>query len=136
MKKLILICASLFFVVACTSETVLYTDSCVLKDKHLCDSSAFIRVNNEEVEDLMDDVKPLIIDVRTREEYNMGHVEDSILIPISELPYRLNEIESHIDKPIFLYCRTNNRAGEAARFLKEQGYSEVYVLDTGFESIK
>lgn len=136
MKKLLFIIAGLLFIVACTNETVIYTESCSLKDRHLCDSRAFIRVQNVDANDLINEIDPIILDVRTVEEYRQGHLPNSMLIPDYELSTRISELEEYKDQPIFVYCRTNNRAAVAARILKSNGFEEVYILDTGFDSMR
>lgn len=64
-----------------------------------------------------------LIDVRRPEEYDEGHLVDSINIPLQEIEDRLSEIS--VQKPVVLYCRTGNRSGQAAELLKEKGYEAV-----------
>ncbi|WP_018342387.1 rhodanese-like domain-containing protein [Cytophaga aurantiaca] len=61
-----------------------------------------------------------IIDVRSPEEYKSGHVENSMNIPLQEIPHRLNDIKS-FTQPIILCCASGNRSGHATAFLKEEG---------------
>ena len=61
-----------------------------------------------------------IIDVRTAQEFNGGHVNGSINIPLQELQYRLDEIRS-MPKPLILCCASGNRSGQATMFLKNCG---------------
>lgn len=74
----------------------------------------------------------LLLDVRTRDEYMDGNIEGSILIPVSELEGRLDEIENFIDKPVLVYCRSGNRSIVAAQILINNGFTEVYNLTNGF----
>jgi len=55
--------------------------------------------------------KLLILDVRTREEFNQGHVPGAVLIPVQELALRLGELPA--DRPVLLICRTGRRAQNA-----------------------
>lgn len=64
--------------------------------------------------------KPIIIDVRTPQEFMGGHVAESINIPLQEIQQRLDEIKS-IQQPIILCCASGNRSGQAADFLKSNG---------------
>lgn len=74
----------------------------------------------------------LLIDVRTPEEYQGGHVPSAKNIPIHEFSKRLNEIEALAggDKnhPIVLYCQSGGRAAHAKRILLEAGYTRVTNL--------
>lgn len=66
-----------------------------------------------------------IVDVRTIEEFNMGAVEESLNIPMHEVPSRVDEFKS-MSKPLILCCASGNRSGQVARFLENQGIDEVY----------
>jgi rhodanese-related sulfurtransferase len=61
-----------------------------------------------------------IIDVRTREEFNEGHVEGSFNIPLHEIPERLEEIRE-LPAPLLLCCASGNRSGQATAYLKANG---------------
>ena len=68
----------------------------------------------------------IILDVRTKEEFNEGHLEDAILIPVSELESRLDELPK--DKPIITYCESGGRSRNAANILVENGFRKVYDM--------
>ena len=68
----------------------------------------------------------IILDVRTKEEFNEGHLEDAILIPVSELESRLDELPK--DKSIITYCGSGGRSGNAANILVENGFRKVYDM--------
>jgi rhodanese-related sulfurtransferase len=61
-----------------------------------------------------------IIDVRTPEEYQLGHLNDSINIPLKEIQNHIRKIESFA-KPILLCCASGNRSQIATAFLKNKG---------------
>jgi len=58
----------------------------------------------------------LILDVRTQREWDKGHIENSIHIPLSELNNRVNEVKA-INKPIIACCESGVRSAKAAKFL-------------------
>lgn len=64
--------------------------------------------------------EPMVLDVRTRAEYERGHVPKSRHIPLHELKERLSEIKSW-KAPVLTCCATGRRSGIAARALKAQG---------------
>lgn len=66
----------------------------------------------------------LFLDVRTRGEYDAGHIPGARLIPHYELPAALPE-GTEKDDLIIVYCRSGNRSGQAARALKAAGYTNV-----------
>ena len=75
---------------------------------------------------LKDKNKYFLLDVRTQEEYKEGFIENSILIPVSELEKRLSEIPT--DKPIIVYCASGNRSKQAAEILVKNNYNPVYNM--------
>ena len=66
----------------------------------------------------------LFLDVRTRGEYDAGHIPGARLIPHYELPGALPE-GTEKDDLIIVYCRSGNRSGQGARALKAAGYTNV-----------
>jgi len=67
-----------------------------------------------------------ILDVRNKNEYDEAHIEGAVLIPVSTLEDRLDELPH--DKPIIVYCRSGNRSAAAASILVENGFNEVYDM--------
>lgn len=62
----------------------------------------------------------VIIDVRTPGEFQLGHVEGSLNLPLQEIVERMDEVKSY-SQPIWLCCASGNRSGQAAAFLKSHG---------------
>ena len=81
-----------------------------------------------------------LVDVRTKEEYETGHIEKSILMPVDTIA---EEAEKNlVDKEaiIFTYCRSGSRSLAADNILVEQGYKNVYnlggIADWPYEVVK
>jgi len=68
----------------------------------------------------------VLIDVRTPEEFNSGHIAGAINIPVQELSERLSEVPD--DKEIVVYCRSGNRSATASDILTNGGYEGVYDM--------
>ncbi|MFC7356546.1 rhodanese-like domain-containing protein [Jejudonia soesokkakensis] len=62
----------------------------------------------------------VVLDVRTQEEYDAGHIAGSKHIPLNEIPKKLKEIESW-NKPIITCCLSGGRSGQAAGILNKNG---------------
>lgn len=71
---------------------------------------------------------PVILDVRTREEYAAGHIDAAVNLPYDELERRLGEIPGNKSSEIVVYCRSGKRAGVAEKILIENGYTNVKDL--------
>ena len=67
--------------------------------------------------------QPLIIDVRTPEEFATGHYPGAINIPHDNIVDGIRELSVADSDPIVLYCRTGNRSGQAEQALAAEGFS-------------
>jgi phage shock protein E len=65
-----------------------------------------------------------IIDVRTPQEYRMGHIQQAVNIPFELISKNADKIRK-IGKPIITCCQTGPRSGRAARRLRRKGIPEV-----------
>ena len=70
-----------------------------------------------------------LLDVREPNEFQIGRIPGSTLIPLGEVPQRVNEIPR--DKEIIVHCKMGARSARAASFLREQGYANVKNLKGG-----
>lgn len=68
----------------------------------------------------------LILDVRSKEEYDTGHIENSLNVPVNEIGNRFKEeVTIDLDKTILVYCRSGARAKQASELLVDLGYKNV-----------
>jgi len=74
-----------------------------------------------------DDV--VLIDVREQWEYDEAHIPNITLIPMSEIPNRLNEIPKN--KEVIITCRSGNRSGQVTEFLRQNGFENVHNMQGG-----
>ena len=78
--------------------------------------------------------KPYIIDVRTPQEYRMGHIQQAVNIPLELISKNADKIRK-IGKPVITCCQTGSRSGRAARRLRRKGIPEV-LNGGGWVSLK
>ena len=81
---------------------------------------------------LMNSGEALVLDIRDHGEYNGGRIPKSKNIPLAELDKRIDDLARFKDKPVIITCRSNTRAGAAARLLKSKGFINVRQLEGGF----
>jgi len=74
---------------------------------------------------------PLILDVRTPDEYAAGHVPGAVLIPHDELESRIAELGE--PRALVVYCKSGRRAGIAEEILAEHGFA-VTLLDGSWQA--
>ena len=72
---------------------------------------------------------PLIVDVRTRSEFNSGHIPGAVNIPHTDLPMRIEELEIESGREIVVYCERGGRSMTAASALRGAGFSTVLHLE-------
>ena len=84
-------------------------------------------IDSNKAMDIINSEGAIIIDVREKDEYDGGHIANAVNIPLSEI----NGINYDKETNIIVYCATGIRSSEAAKELKDMGYSKIYNLDGG-----
>lgn len=72
-----------------------------------------------------------ILDVRTKDEFNMGALPEAVLIPVDELRSRLGELRK--DRPVMVYCQVGLRGYIASRILEQNGF-DARNLSGGYKT--
>ena len=114
MKKLIFLFLSVMMLTACG------------QDKENDQGAVYVNITAEEAELIMESEESyIILDVRTREEYEQGHIPGAILIPDTEIEAKAEEALTDKDQLILVYCRSGRRSKLAAEALAELGYTNI-----------
>ncbi|MCC6136842.1 MAG: rhodanese-like domain-containing protein [Candidatus Contendobacter sp.] len=69
--------------------------------------------------------EPLVIDVRTAEEYQQTHVRQAVNIPYDRIAMQIAALAPDPNARIVLYCRSGRRSGIAEQTLRQMGYKQV-----------
>ena len=92
-------------------------------------------VNVQEAKVIIDENKYnedfVIIDVRSPQEYNEGHVENSGMIDFYDTDFRDKLSQLDKEKTYLIYCKSGSRSGRAPDILKELGFIKVYNFEGG-----
>ena len=72
-----------------------------------------------------------LIDVRTQDEFDLGHIDSAINLDFYSETFHNDILSLPKNETIVLYCRTNNRSSKTANILKENGFKEISVLEGG-----
>lgn len=98
------------------------------------------KISAKEAQKMMDSQEVVILDVRTREEYNGGHIPNAVLLPLSDILVDSDRILPDKDAVILVYCRSGARSANAARELQSMGYKKIYdfggIIDWKGEIVK
>ena len=91
------------------------------------DAEAFDQMVRESSEEI-------ILDVRTRGEFEDGHIPGAVLIDVNESDFKEKANSLDKSKPDFVYCAAGIRSEKAAAILKDSGFKTIYHLEGGLKS--
>jgi len=74
---------------------------------------------------LINEAYSIMIDVRTKQEWDNGYIESAIHIPLKNLSKDIGKYTLNNNEEILLYCRSGNRSGKAKLILEELGYTDI-----------
>ena len=97
-----------------------------------CSPKLAEKLSLEEYETLMANTKKLqLVDVRTPEEFQAGHITDAVMIDFKSADFREKVKSLKKRKPVAVYCKSGNRSGQAFAILQEMGFRKIYDLEGG-----
>lgn len=103
--------------------------------KRVWNRSANNNISYDDLKELMRNKEIYLIDVRSGQEYEEGHLDGAINIPVYNIE---NEIQKNVKNKndiIILYCSSGSRSKKAKNILEKLGYTEVYNLKEGIDKI-
>lgn len=126
MKKLVFLFVVMLCLAACgrTQETI--------------QEAVYVNITATEAKKIMDTQDGyIVLDTRTQEEYDEGHIPGAIVIPYDEITEKAEEILPDKDQMILVYCRSGRRSKIAAEALVELGYTNIQefggIIDWPYE---
>lgn len=97
------------------------------------EQTSYKAVTAEEGDRFIKENSPLILDVRTPQEYEAGHLENAVLLPVQILQANLDKLEKYKQQPVFIYCATGNRSTVASKILIDSGFKNIVNLRSGIK---
>ena len=114
MKKLVFLLLAVMLLTACG------------QDKENDQGAVYVNITAEEAKQIMDTEEGyIILDARTQEEYDQGHIPGAIVISHEEIAEKAEEVLTDKDQLILVYCRSGRRSKIAAEALVELGYTNI-----------
>ena len=133
MKKLILIVIAMVFLTACgqSSENTQITE--------ITREAVYMNITAQQAKEMMDSLEGyIILDTRTQEEYDEGHIPGAMLIPHDEILGKAESVLTDKDQLILVYCRSGRRSKLAAADLQKLGHTNIYefggIIDWPYET--
>ena len=114
MKKLFFLLLAVMMLTACG------------QNKENDQGAVYVNITAEEAKQIMDTEEGyIILDVRTQEEYDQGHIPGAIVISHEEIAEKAEQVLTDKDQLILVYCRSGRRSKIAAEALVELGYTNI-----------
>ena len=114
MKKLVFLLLAMMMLTACG------------QDKENNWGAVYVNITAEEAKQIMDTEEGyIILDVRTQEEYDEGHIPGATQISHEEIAEKAEDVLTDKDQMILVYCRSGRRSKIAAEALVELGYTNI-----------
>ena len=114
MKKLGILLLAVMMLTACGQDTENNQEA------------VYVNITAEEAKRIMDSEEGyVILDVRTQEEYDQGHIPGAIVISHEEIAKKAEEVLTDKEQLILVYCRSGRRSKIAAEALVELGYTNI-----------
>jgi len=79
---------------------------------------------NDGIKEFRKNKNAVLLDVRTKKEYNYGNIKGSVNIPVQLLERVSRQIVDK-DTPIYVYCHSGIRSARSVQALKDMGYNKV-----------
>ena len=127
MKKLVFLLLAVMLLTACG------------QDKGNDQGAVYVNITAEEAKQIMDSEKGyIILDVRTQEEYDQGHIPGATQISHEEIAEKAEKVLTDKNQLILVYCRSGRRSKIAAEALAELGYTNIKefggIIDWPYET--
>ena len=127
MKKLVFLFLAVMMLTACG------------QDKENDQGAVYVNITAEEAKQIMDSQEGyIILDVRTKEEYDQGHIPGATQISHEEIAEKAEDVLTDKDQLILVYCRSGRRSKIAAEALVELGYTNIKefggIIDWPYET--
>lgn len=91
-------------------------------------TSNYKKITPNEAKEIMEEEDVIIIDVRTKEEYDNSHIKNAVLIPNETIGSDKLEKVSNLNQKIIVYCRSGARSKKSVMKLLKIGYKNVYDM--------
>lgn len=90
-----------------------------------------VKLSPEVFKDSLNSIDIQVVDVRTLEEFNKGHINNALLINFHSKKFADSVGLLNTKKPVFIYCRSGKRSAKSISVFKELGFKTVYELEGG-----
>ena len=121
MKRLLFAALAIWMLTACTQNMPGSTETPTIHPEAI-----YMNITAAQAKEIMDtQTGYIILDTRTQEEYDEGHIPGAILIPYDEIAEKAEAMLTDRNQLLLVYCRSGRRSKIAAETLVELGYTNI-----------
>ena len=93
---------------------------------------SYINIDKFELKNILESNEDyLLLDIRTKEEFDEQKIDGAINIPLTELLFNIDDIDEYRDKKVVVYCISGHRSITACNLLSMEGFEVLYNLEKG-----
>lgn len=90
------------------------------------------QITPQALQQLLQQEKPVVVDVREDAEYAIAHLDGALHIPMGKIPSRFRELDA--SQPVVVLCHHGMRSQQVAQFLESKGFTQVSNLSGGIDA--
>ena len=94
-------------------------------------AQSYQSMNNDDIAKILSKKNVQVVDVRTSQEYNSGHLPNAINLDVNKPDFETRIMVLKKKRPVVVYCRSGRRSKKAAQVMAAKGY-QVYEMDQGY----
>lgn len=98
------------------------------------DATVTEEVSPEELQALLEGDSVRLIDCREPDEHGLCRIEGATLIPLQQIPGKIDEVRGEGEQPVVIYCHHGIRSLNATQFLRAHGLADVFSLRGGIDA--
>lgn len=94
-----------------------------------------LEISCQEVKAKLDQGDDLVLlDCREREEHAVVAINNAVLLPMSEIQQRIDELKPHRERAIVIHCHHGMRSAQVATWLRSQGFEQAQSMAGGIDA--
>lgn len=82
----------------------------------------------------MNDGNTAVIDVRELDEYNKGHIEGAVNVPLSKINEQISSLDAYKNNQLLIVCQEGSRSANAGKMIAKAGFKDIFVISGGMQS--
>ena len=93
-----------------------------------------IEISVTEAKQRLDSGGIVLVDCREQSEYDHCRIDGAVLIPMNEIPEKLDMLEPHRDKQVVVHCHLGGRSMKVTQYLRTQGFDKAQNMAGGIDA--